>query len=1054
MLCAEIVKAKGEVREDEGLMQVEMTFDPAGGPVQGTITLDSTGPNLVVEVIDWYGQKREVVKKLGTARTRVNLTFSGRLNGQLMTGTTKGSLTYETFPEKKAKFRPPAAPGRQQPPEEYTTIGERRSATVSLDGQKIEAGFDFAAGKAGGAFYYPRGELHKGTPGAEPAIDKIPFEVTFPPQKVLEKVQVVMQVKDGWKGVAADGVSVLELVGPLPKGMSVKKGKALLVGRIEQREWKSELALAAANREEVLVRFEAPSFIDGPCAARVEVSGELVDGAGSTRPFSGQVSFEVVHPPVALVHGVWSNRDAWESCLRTLNCMNYTMVTRFDYSSQNNGNPETIATNLQQWLDSTTGGPFALAKSRGILTSKVDLVGHSMGGLIIRRLVADDPGQNKGQYKRVRRVVCVGTPHTGAPFCDWFIYFSRSRRKPTDEDRERHPDEVLAHPYWQKGYREWNPESFRWLVKTVRAKKNLDNSFFQDGDAVSALSTRSDFLKRLNAANAHARDVPYFFFYGDRPLMTQEDGDPKAWLSSAGMIDTFSWAQNEVMYDTFFGHLCATGTDGVVPVSSAKGVGLNFKPVRAAGIHADHIEITQNCAELISCALSGVYDRSTPKFVIGRLKSPAHLHAFDAQGRHVGMTEDGRIERGIPGSVFVGPEEVTGVPESIFVPDATNVRFEVRGYQDGKFGLYVRKESSLGVVENGYHGVGVRPGQVWKIQATEANVGSLEGSGGVAQPQFAKSRPYESGGLENETGGSFGVGMPSGTTDTILSLLIGFGIGAWLMNRFVGRKRRRPMGYEGTSPPLEIKVDHLATHRYDEPMRPSQTSAPEGAKTIVEPIVMASQTGDSSWVTPTEPTTALREEPYEPAVQQTKGSQETVVENGQVRAVFKGFVYCPFCGGELGVDARHCQHCKSRLPEWPAEKDYPKPFDYSPAALAAKRAREAVPASIVPPMSDPHAAPAEPVSDSRPGQTTLPPHSPAGAVPFPATVEPPVFHGWRWFFIGLWLVSISPMIHWLYWLDLFIIYRLWKNGAWFRALLLIGWGLSFPIAALILSDIR
>lgn len=46
---------------------------------------------------------------------------------------------------------------------------------------------------------------------------------------------------------------------------------------------------------------------------------------------------------------------------------------------------------------------------------RIALVGHSMGGLIIRRACAVDTGQAEPWQERVTDVVCLGTPHLGAP---------------------------------------------------------------------------------------------------------------------------------------------------------------------------------------------------------------------------------------------------------------------------------------------------------------------------------------------------------------------------------------------------------------------------------------------------------------------------------------------------------------------------------------------------------------------------------------------------------------------------------------------------------------
>lgn len=60
------------------------------------------------------------------------------------------------------------------------------------------------------------------------------------------------------------------------------------------------------------------------------------------------------------------------------------------------------------------------------------------------------------------------------------------------------------------------------------------------------------------------------------------------------------------------------------------------------------------------------------------------LHAYDGQGRHVGMNyQTGEYENQIPGAIASG--DLRGAPEWIFVPAGTSVRYEVSTYRTQQF---------------------------------------------------------------------------------------------------------------------------------------------------------------------------------------------------------------------------------------------------------------------------------------------------------------------------------------------------------------------------------
>jgi len=60
------------------------------------------------------------------------------------------------------------------------------------------------------------------------------------------------------------------------------------------------------------------------------------------------------------------------------------------------------------------------------------------------------------------------------------------------------------------------------------------------------------------------------------------------------------------------------------------------------------------------------------------------LHAYDAQGRHVGLDyESGQYRREIPGAYASG--DLKDAEEWIYVPEGTQVRFEISAYKTEQF---------------------------------------------------------------------------------------------------------------------------------------------------------------------------------------------------------------------------------------------------------------------------------------------------------------------------------------------------------------------------------
>lgn len=711
---ADTIRIQGTLRDAGGqTANVVLEMDPSGGPVKGTFSSRNTSTGV-----------------LGSYTITLKGDITGTLKDNRMVAKLKVLATYD--------------PPDLAPQEETHTM---------------EGSFDFAAGKA-------RGTMDGNASQA--------WELTFPPVSPARPTSapapgpMKLSIEGGWQRVAADGVSKLRLVAELPPGVSADAVQFQMT--FPEKPTGSGGALGKQVTDgKAVATYKPPASLDKPFAVDV-VATATTSGKQSLQ---ARVSFEVVHTPVLLIHGVWSNSEVWALGEELLEAWGFRYVSRYNYSSCNSCDPAaTIEPNLTRQIQDPENGFLARVKRDKTLASRYDLVGHSLGGLVARQHVVT--GSN---YRQVRKVVTVGTLHLGSEFADWYHYFERSKTQ--DQKEQNAPTEVVNHPNWQSGPsgRNWDNDEFDWLKNQVRKSQKLDASFFVDGPAVDALRPKGDFLKKLNAVDHHPDQVSYYLIYGTSPLVSPEE--------APGLRDglrMISRAANEVMHDTFLDHVTKRGTDGVVSIESATGGWYRFDPTKGSvdptdgsakrvpfkpkairGVAAHHVSIPSEAAALASLALRGDLDKPYVRFTTGKLHSPAHLHAYDDKGRHVGLNAQGKPEIGIPGAVYTGAEESTGVPETILIPDETPVRFEIKGYREGSFGVTVRRSTGSSDQETSFRKVAIHPGQTAVLRPEGAGYGELETQTGRIKPASVANHQVQAIAGQPMSGQTFtGGNSPSG----------------------------------------------------------------------------------------------------------------------------------------------------------------------------------------------------------------------------------------------------------------------------------------------------
>ncbi|GEM_PF-5004905 len=147
------------------------------------------------------------------------------------------------------------------------------------------------------------------------------------------------------------------------------------------------------------------------------VSLRLTNSRGGTYLSGGCV--EIWRPPLVLLHGLLGNATSFSpQFIGALSKSGYRQVTSYAYTATNS---RTLAANLtvpetavQEALDRLS--------AKGVAGTQVDLVAHSMGGLVARvfasvdELYLREDNFFSGDYYRV---ITLGTPHTGSPLANW-----------------------------------------------------------------------------------------------------------------------------------------------------------------------------------------------------------------------------------------------------------------------------------------------------------------------------------------------------------------------------------------------------------------------------------------------------------------------------------------------------------------------------------------------------------------------------------------------------------------------------------------------------------
>lgn len=147
----------------------------------------------------------------------------------------------------------------------------------------------------------------------------------------------------------------------------------------------------------------------------VRLAIAYVDSQDPGAPQLGSwVEIRVFRPPVLMTHGLWSDASAFETMEAGLAASHYEpqQLLRLDYAATNDAHFDVNAPRIADGIDAL----IQQAADADLAVGKVDLVGHSMGGILSRLHV-----QGAGHRGDVRRIVTSNTPHAGSQMANLLL---------------------------------------------------------------------------------------------------------------------------------------------------------------------------------------------------------------------------------------------------------------------------------------------------------------------------------------------------------------------------------------------------------------------------------------------------------------------------------------------------------------------------------------------------------------------------------------------------------------------------------------------------------
>lgn len=296
-------------------------------------------------------------------------------------------------------------------------------------------------------------------------------------------------------------------------------------------------------------------------------------------------SFALIRVPVVFVHGLNSDPGMWKKMIEYLiNSNKYSkmQLSAVDYENSHN---DRYSINYPKVMRHLTSTMQYFKKHYGYEVSKLDVVGHSMGGLLTKKSIQEDSSIG------VRKLITINTPHGGSQLGNFLL----------DPDVQYVRDlpivginDIPFSPILKLIPDQYKHEGARRALNAVYSLYQPNDKNFENG-AVANLSVNCDAINDINYGNTsnakcHAiicnsnNKINYSLFWGK--------AHPEVSVAFGYMFSAFGYTSTDKAFEELFNH---DDSDAIVPFESQKG-GLSipaYSPFEGKG-ELSHISSCDN----------------------------------------------------------------------------------------------------------------------------------------------------------------------------------------------------------------------------------------------------------------------------------------------------------------------------------------------------------------------------------------------------------------------------------------------------------------------------
>ncbi len=331
---------------------------------------------------------------------------------------------------------------------------------------------------------------------------------------------------------------------------------------------------------------------------------------------------------------------------------------------------------------------------------KVDIIAHSMGGLVTKAYIADFGGSKIGKF------IDIATPQLGSPDSLKIISYGDNLGISWLGFLGLNPDEVKKISQNFPSVYELLPSEEYFDLKDPDYKYYFDDLGDADGDGVKGklnFSQTMQFLKN-SGRNSALVDEAQSFQEKIADVDPEKEGVQTFNIVGCGsptIGKIFTLPKDAGKNEYALSYI--TGDD-TVPLKSAEALDAEKTYYVSGGIDHGTLPSNTNVKNIVFALLnnddpkfsknvsSTTANCALPKGKYLSFHSPVQVDVYDDAGNHSGPNANGDIEDNIPGVVYDTIED----NKFIFVPDGTNYQINFKATDTGSFSVDVQDDEDAG----------------------------------------------------------------------------------------------------------------------------------------------------------------------------------------------------------------------------------------------------------------------------------------------------------------------------------------------------------------------